>query len=515
MLVGSYLEMYTSIFGWLLYDNVWSVLSETGLAYIPFFTVIIKNFAEPYKSQEAKDAASVSQRRMELDLISMFVAVIFVVSPMMNLTVAGQTYKEVCAGTVAVTGGASGTTYDASFSTAVLGGSVAKVPLWWMMVMNLSGALNETVIAGVNCSVNVRQLKYEINNIQIQDKGLVADLSRFHNECYLEALAKSEEDPNAEQTLFDTFTFNTKDRDWMGSTFFTTTAGYYDSFRAATPVTGFAYNAARDIEYDPAVGTPANGRPTCKNWWTNGTNGLNKRLNNEIPAAKNVKLGNFGALFGNTLATERENAVKTVLLNSNVVSDSIDRIQLNGLATSGDVGFGNLGAPLAKRALGTITTGTAWAFVETTLITIQNMAPNLQALILMTVYFLLPFVFVMGSYQWQVIITATFVVFGIRFLTTIFAVLIYLDAALYSAINKAAINNIQSSLETKAVGGGVADLTIAAMWIIMPGLWMGMIGWAGFKAASSVSTGSSEAKKTGDTGTSETKSLGGKGVSKG
>lgn len=504
--VGSFLEVYTTLFGWLLYDNVWSVLSDTGLAYIPFFTVIIRNFSEPYMSQEAKDAASVSQRRMELDIIAMFVAVIIVVSPWMDLNVASNSYKEACSTAPAVTGGSTGTTYDTSFTTVALGSAVAKVPIWWYMVMNLSGAINDSVIAGMHCSVNVRQVQYEINNIQIQDKGLKDDLARFQSECYVEGLAKVAEDPTTSQTAFNAGTFDDDDRDWMGSKFFTNTAGYYDSIRPISPVDGFAYNATRDIEYDSTVATPTNGRPTCKDWWTTATTGLNARLNNEIPAAKNASLGLLGTLHGNSLAKVREDSVKTVLINGDITGNAMDRMVLSGSSLRGPIGVTNFLDPVAKRTLAAATTGAAWALVQTTLITIQNMAPNLQALILMSIYFLLPFILVMGSYQWKVIITATFVIFAIRFLTVIFALLIVLDTHLFQAINVGTTNNIVNTIDTKVIGRGVADLSIAAMWLIMPALWLGMIGWAGFKAASSVSTGSKEAKSTGDKGTDTVKS---------
>lgn len=496
--VGSFLEVYTTVFGWLLYDNVWSILSETGLAYIPFFTVVIKNFAEPYKSQEAKDAASVSQRRMELDIISMFIVVIIVVSPYMNLSLGSQSYKNACSAGPAVVGGATGTTYDTSFTTTALGGAVAKVPIWWYMVMNLSGAINDSVIAGINCSVNVRQVKYEINNLQISDQGLKDDLSRFHNECYLEALATVSENPNAWQNTFNAGGYDVDDREWVGSKFFIADSALYSSIRAKTPVTGFTFDASRDSEYDTTVATPSNGRPSCKEWWSDSSNGLLKRLNTEVPASKNAELSAFGSLFGNSLAKERENAIKTVLLNSSVATDSMDRMVLNGLDVAGEPG---VLVSLGKRALAGATALAAWGFVETSLIAMQNILPTLQALILMTTYFLLPFILVMAGYGWGAVIVATFAIFSIKFLTTIYAVLLYLDSKMYSAINQPSLNAIFSSADTMTLGALYADLSIAIMWVVMPSVWIGMIAWAGVKVGSGVGSATTETKNTGDRGT--------------
>ena len=509
--VGSYLEVYTMLFGWLLYDNVWSILSETGIAYIPFFVVVIKNFAEPYKSQEAKDAASVSQRRMELDIIAMFIVIIIAVVPSMNLSVGAQSYKEACSTAPVVSGGATGTTYDTTFTTVALGGSVAQVPIWWYMVMNLSGAINDSVIAGMSCSVNIRQVQYEINNIQITDQGLKDDLARFQNECYLESLATFAEDPNSWQATFNAGTYDVDDMEWIGSKFFQDNVAFYAATRAVTPVTNFAFNATRDNEYDASVATPANGRPTCKNWWTDSTNGLLVRLNTQVPASKNASLGAFGALFGNSLAKERENALKTVLLNSSVTIDGLERMTLAGLESRDSGGYtatvDRFIGTTGKTVVGGVTTGVAWAFVATTLITIQNMMPNLQALILMTIYFLLPFIMVMSGYSWGMVITATFVVFSLKFLTTIYAVLILLETMLFGAVNQFSLNNISNSLATSSIGGGVIDLSVAAMWIIMPAMWIGMLAWAGIKAGSAISSGGGEAKKTGDKGTDQTNNV--------
>ena len=43
------------------------------------------------------------------------------------------------------------------------------------------------------------------------------------------------------------------------------------------------YNPARDTEYDPAS-PPTWGKPTCKEWWENGAQGLREKLINEADA---------------------------------------------------------------------------------------------------------------------------------------------------------------------------------------------------------------------------------------
>ena len=49
----------------------------------------------------------------------------------------------------------------------------------------------------------------------------------------------------------------------MGSHVYRDTAGYYDTLRPSKQVPGWAYNSARNTEYDPAS-PPTWGKPTCK-----------------------------------------------------------------------------------------------------------------------------------------------------------------------------------------------------------------------------------------------------------
>ncbi len=68
--VQSFPELYTLLIGWNLYDQLWTLLTQTGLAYIPFIGIVLRNIARPYESQETTDAATTSLRRMEIDIIA-------------------------------------------------------------------------------------------------------------------------------------------------------------------------------------------------------------------------------------------------------------------------------------------------------------------------------------------------------------------------------------------------------------------------------------------------------------
>ena len=89
----------------------------------------------------------------------------------------------------------------------------------------------------------------------------------------------------------------------MGSHLYRDTAGFYDTLRPAKQIPGWTYNPARDTEYDP-TSPPAWGKPTCKEWWEDGAQGLRKQLTDEADATSTgfsglvvaVALGRGGVL---------------------------------------------------------------------------------------------------------------------------------------------------------------------------------------------------------------------------
>ena len=52
MSVDSYLELFTSLFGWTFYGILWDVLVSTGIVYLPFLGILIDNWREPAQGGE-------------------------------------------------------------------------------------------------------------------------------------------------------------------------------------------------------------------------------------------------------------------------------------------------------------------------------------------------------------------------------------------------------------------------------------------------------------------------------
>ncbi len=78
---------------------------------------------------------------------------------------------------------------------------------------------------------------------------------------------------------------------------------------------GWAYNAARDTEYDPAA-PPTWGKPYCKEWWEDGSIGLREKLINEADATS-AGFSGLVVAVAPALASEQQNdaVARTVLTN--------------------------------------------------------------------------------------------------------------------------------------------------------------------------------------------------------
>lgn len=154
----SYPELYTMLMGWNLYDQIWDLLSQSGLAYLPFIGIVLRNMAQPYTSQETKDAGSTSLRRMEVDFIGTLLFIFFGVSPAFLLDPSLVSYTPLCpvdGKSKAVHPGNTGTTYDSAFTVP---STETRVPIWWYAVMAMSEGITSAANTMVGCVPDLRSM---------------------------------------------------------------------------------------------------------------------------------------------------------------------------------------------------------------------------------------------------------------------------------------------------------------------------------------------------------------------
>ena len=493
MSVSSYLELYLAIFGWYMFDQIWVIMKETGLAYLPFIGMFLRNIAEPIESQETKDAAGTSLRRIEIAMISMLTVIVLSAQPLMTINFTGLSYTKACS-TTSVKGGSTATAFDSSFTATKLGGGTAKVPLWWYGVLALSGGVNNAIILKIPCDADLRFLKYSLKNARVKDPQTRRQVQDFFNDCYAPAMANYYNNNLSYPPALDTDDIN-----WVGSKYLVD--NLYGNKRSQKAVPGFAFDATRDKEYDPAITPtpPVNGKPTCKQWWTGsgGTSGsgLRDSLKGAIDAGVWNDFVSGVTKIANDIATATGNPAKIDTKGAeNVALRTLiqnDEYQFKGLKRLNEYNEATLSG------LANVTAASVGALLESgtfypKMYLVKMAAPVIQAMILMMVYLFLPFILVFSSYRIGTMIFMSIVIFSIKFWTVLWAISHWLDNNLLTALNPEAWYQV-FGLPTLAEM--VINFTTATMYIVMPMFWTSALAWAGHRVGTAISNAGSDLSK--------------------
>ena len=57
--VASYLEFVTTLFAWILYKEVWAVLVDTGIVFIPIITMVVGNILSSHRAGDDEGSAAI------------------------------------------------------------------------------------------------------------------------------------------------------------------------------------------------------------------------------------------------------------------------------------------------------------------------------------------------------------------------------------------------------------------------------------------------------------------------
>lgn len=488
MTVESYLELYTTLFGWQQYNNLWNVLSDTGIVFIPFLFILARNFVGPVASMEAKDASSTSVRRMEIDIVLALSVVVLAAQPFITLSPSVLSYQKPCGTGTTASPGASGTTYDSAFATIL---TQTRVPIWWYGIMALSAGATHASIQGIGCVADLSGYRMELDKTRIEDPALLEELGRFLQECFVPARSKYyREQPDVAGLLA---TYGQNDPDWFGSQVYLQTPGYYDTYRAATPVKGWAYDPSRDTEYTTP---PAYGRPYCKEWYENPSIGLRTKLLAQIPPTlRSRALGILSSIgFGSYTTTDMENdtissVVTTTLASAPASSDLAAVYNDEGFlqASSMPVNLPLVGAGL----------GTAWEKLSFTpmMYAVRAGAPIIQSLILLAIYMLMPLALVFSNYSWSMVATGSIGVFTVEFWSYLWYVSKWLEDNLLRALYPDGTSYFGASLANLTDGDFalkimLIEMATALLFIGLPIVFSTILAWGGYRSIQGVSRAS-------------------------
>ena len=191
--VGSLLEIYTTMYGWSLYNTFYDVLSITGVLYFPFLMALYKHWKEPVMSQNGKSASITSQQRMQYAVVSMIIVFSFAVLPFITLNISDITYHKACDdnGATVVTAntvGGAATKYSNNIGSNTPGN--VRIPAFWWFLLAFSSGVDNAATSSIACFEDLKGLDQQLRNITIKDESLRQEYARFANECFLPAKSR-------------------------------------------------------------------------------------------------------------------------------------------------------------------------------------------------------------------------------------------------------------------------------------------------------------------------------------
>jgi len=464
MQVGSAIDLYTTLLGWILYDKLWDALTGSGVAYLPFFALIVRNFATAWEKDGMEGAAG-SIRGMEVRLAAMLTVAALAGSPVVSIQSSDLSYTAPCGGAT-VNGGNSGTGYDSTFQ---LGNNQALVPVWWRAVMAVSAGLSNAAVASTPCQGDLRRLNYRMDNTVIQDLELKGQLEDFYQDCFLPSRSRF---IKLGQPL--PANYRPDDIDWPGSQYFQDVDGYYNNaninlaLRAHREIPNFPFDPARDAEYGGS--SPSGwGKPTCYEWWTNETAGLRRRLVQQIDAGllNGIVTTVTAGVAGTSAQSVQDDLIRKLYvqdMKGSLNTQSNDENSSALIRTLADYG-------LAKQGIET----------SATVYALKQAAPIGQSLILMTVYLCLPFLLVFSSFSIQSVMLASLGIFAIRFLTALWSLATWLDTSMIEALGIEWWRFLTSF--DPSISIVVVNAVSGLLFIGMPLIWFTVVGWAGHTLA--------------------------------
>ncbi len=541
MNVGSYLEIYTTMFGWSFYNTLYELFNVTGILYLPFLMALYKNWRDPYLSQDDKSAAVTSQRRMTWGMLSITIVFCLAVLPFKPLALNEVRYTVACTDNAGnkvtkrdVEGGDTGTTYDAT-----LPGNDTRIPILWWLVLSISSGINQAATSSFSCFGDIKGLDQQLRNLTLKDDAIRAEYGRFANECFLPAKSKfmaamrdGERHDYVVNSLRNFLTNNSEydatDPYFIGSHFYLETDGFYKEFdkttacsttaggcgfQAEKPVPGWTHVAARDNYSQADLDAGTAGRPYCDEWWSNNVQGLEGKLLGSVEAAKVVSGGLDTSLsiyqntknmisdaYTTTLYTDDE--IEDMVVQRYVVLDPPEMVggwggqsfadltpsttaqtaEGFGLAAAGGVAAGVMytaGSAPASLAAGATALSVANSFAGfyTMMFVLKSAAPMLQAVLLMMIYSLLLIYLVVSEYEVDNVITVLFLMLAVRFFTPLWAMADYLDAQLFTALFPDA--TWLGSTITHSVERLLLDMVLTVLYVVAPMLLLHLMTMAG------------------------------------
>lgn len=484
--VDSYLELFTTMYGWAFSAVLRGIIVDTGLLYVPLGVILIRTWAEAHQSIaiEGADAAWMI-RKMEVELGGALIvlSLFFAPTPFTTISQVRLTYSEeattVNPSPTRVSAANSGSTYNTAFAGAP---ASVEVPVMWYAVMSLSAGISEAAKAGIASNrEGFRELEAQVQAASITDPVLRAEVQRFQNECFIPARSKYLlAQPPSAATQAAISTYGASDTEWAGSHAFRTDTTLYPAMFAQAPVSGWPLDAYQDADVAANDVKPEAGRPNCEQWWADGSKGIRAKMIAQLSTLSEY-LHKIVGLAGGASDEQRLDALAKLGVEksrpsflSMVGNRGDDRSQLQKLTAA---------APEVLGLAGTWLEGFAGSVIRGPIVDSIAIA---QPLVLMAMYMFMPFVLCIGCYDPRVAFAGVLAIFTVKMWPFMWFVARWLDDRLIGALYPDADSLISHLLTSPWEINGIQkrailNFVLVTFYIGFPAIWSAMMAWAGYK----------------------------------
>ncbi|MBT0960328.1 conjugal transfer protein TraG N-terminal domain-containing protein [Denitromonas iodatirespirans] len=498
MTVDSYLELFTTLYGWALAGVFRDILIDTGVVYAPFALILGETWLTSHKSSsyEGADAAWMV-RVMEAELFTAFfvIALCFVpLFPISNVSLkhTPQADARNPSPTTATAKNPDSKGFAAAFPAPP---ASVDIPAWWYAIMGWSGAFNEAVRGGISGAHSNLSLVQELGQqLTIADPALRREIARFYNECFVPARTKFMDGKPSAAAAAAITSYGPSDPDWIGSHAFLDDPNLYAKTWAHSEVPGFALQLNGD-DADMALNDvkPNWSRPNCKRWWTDSANGLKERMITQSTAGSELRslIPSVPRLVGLSTVRQDDEIARYVR------RATVPLVASEGVIEESGGGIGRTTAKSAQAVSAAIGVGLKRLETWFAAPTIKMFAQIVQPIILLAIYMFLPLILVIGRFSFQVMFLGALAIFTVKG----WAAMWYIASWFYDHMLVAMYPTSLGLLDVVLQAPGIRDpdmtivketkqmavnTVLVSMYIGFPLIWTAMLGWVGYRVAGSL-----------------------------
>lgn len=493
MAVSGHLEILTTLLAWSLYGGLWDILINTGVALVPFLSIMLTALYKARLERSRVDAGIPALRMAEMGSYMALLVLLLMAQPLVTISTNDVRYV-----TYACEGGENGgrtdeehtinsnpdSPYQKSASATTLNNKPIKVPIWWAFTNDLFRGITAELIDKIPCTLTVTSSMGIADQLSVSEPGLIEEAANFGRECWIPALNKyHRENPNVKPLkqfgLLGPDYYLMMDLRWMGSRILSGLEGYYDSIQTRVPVAVIPYEAGRDAAIQDEA-YALGGYPICNQWWES----LLERLYQHADIDENLAYKKWTEEWYSKVGYSTKEVTVLYMLGGEEAG-TVSNYALSTSFSNNDNGFLATGAQNAFANLGlNVLSGPYYVKMRI----IRDAAPMIQAVVYMLFIIALPILLVFSEYKLSTVVTMTFFQFAIIFWSFLFALAYWMDNMLADSLlrDSLPVAGVQSvGVNTSK---SILNYMSASFHVVLPALFTGIMGVAGLNVGNTIAS---------------------------